>query len=333
MTDSFPVDVPEPAPASGWRRLLPWGFGLVTLFVLVLVVLHFGTIEEFTRLAWAARPEWFLIVCVAQAATYVSASLVWRQALRRAGYPRSLSTLIPLGIAKLFTDQVVPTGGVSGAILVVRGLTRRGVPTNVAMAVLLVGLVAYFGAYLAVVLTSLAILWLHGRANAALFVVVAIFAVIVVAIPSGVLWMRQWANRLPAIWLRRLPGTALLLRAIAKAPTDLLRNRVLLGETVTLELAVFVLDALTLWLVFRALGDTPAIWVPFVSFIMASMAATLGPIPLGLGTFEAACVGMLTLLGVTIEAALAATLLLRGLTFWVPMVPGLWLARREIAQG
>jgi glycosyltransferase 2 family protein len=55
-----------------------------------------------------------------------------------------------------------------------------------------------------------------------------------------------------------------------------------------------------------------------------------GPIPLGLGTFEAACVGMLSLLGVAIEAALAATLLLRGLTFWLPMVPGLWLARREI---
>jgi uncharacterized protein (TIRG00374 family) len=142
--------------------------------------------------------------------------------------------------------------------------------------------------------------------------------------------MRQWANRVPTIWLRRLPGTALLLRAIAKAPTDLLRDPVLLGETVTFELAVFALDALTLWLVFRALGDTPAIWVPFVSFIMASMAATLGPIPLGLGTFEAACVGMLSMLGVAIEAALAATLLLRGLTFWLPMVPGLWLAKREI---
>jgi len=36
-------------------------------------------------------------------------------------------------------------------------------------------------------------------------------------------------------------------------------------------------------------------------------------------------------LGVEVEAALAATLLLRGLTFWLPMVPGLWLARREMA--
>jgi hypothetical protein len=34
--------------------------------------------------------------------------------------------------------------------------------------------------------------------------------------------------------------------------------------------------------------------------------------------------------GVPIEAALAATLLLRGFTFWLPMLPGLWIARREM---
>lgn len=42
---------------------------------------------------------------------------------------------------------------------------------------------------------------------------------------------------------------------------------------------------------------------------------------------------MLHLLGVAIETALAATLSLRGLTSWLPMPPGLWLARLEIARG
>jgi uncharacterized membrane protein YbhN (UPF0104 family) len=54
--------------------------------------------------------------------------------------------------------------------------------------------------------------------------------------------------------------------------------------------------------------------------------------PIGLGTFEAGAVGTLHFLGVSIEAALAGTLLLRGLTFWVPMLPGVWLARREIGR-
>jgi hypothetical protein len=33
------------------------------------------------------------------------------------------------------------------------------------------------------------------------------------------------------------------------------------------------------------------------------------------------------------EAALAATLLARGFTFWLPMAPGVAIARREIAHG
>jgi uncharacterized protein (TIRG00374 family) len=145
--------------------------------------------------------------------------------------------------------------------------------------------------------------------------------------------MKQWAHYLPAIWVRAVARHCPSAKGNRGSAYDLLRDPVLLVETVILEFAVFALDALTLWLVFRALGDTRAIWVAFVSFIMASMAATLGPIPLGLGTFAAACSGMLSLLGVAIETALAATLLLRALTFWLPMVPGLWLAKREIAPG
>jgi len=220
--------------------------------------------------------------------------------------------------------------GISGAILVARGLTRRQVPINVAMGALLVGLVSYFAAYLAAAVTSLGVLWLHQRASVAITLVVTIFVAIVVAIPAGVLWMRRWGHRVPGAWIRWLPGATHLLKAIAESPTDLLLDPVLLGQTITLEFAVFALDAFTLWLMFRALGADPALWVAFVSFILASMTATLGPIPLGLGTFEAGCVAALTVFGVAIETALAATVLLRGLTFWLPMIPGLWLARSEL---
>jgi uncharacterized protein (TIRG00374 family) len=315
---------------SAWRALSSWASGLLTLLAVILVVLHFGTIEDFTRLALAVSPYWLFLACAAQAATYVSAALVWRQALKCAGHPLALRALIPLGVAKLFTDQVVPSSGVSGAIMVAAGLVRRQVPTNIAMGALLVGLVSYFAAYLASALTGVGLLWLHQRANLALIVVVAIFVIVVIAIPTGVLWMKGQSRRLPSVWIVRLPGAAHLLRAIADAPTELLTDPILLTQTIVFELAIFVLDALTLWLMFRALGNNPAIWIAFVSFIMASITATLGPIPLGLGTFEAGCIGMLSFLGVALETALAATIMLRGLTFWLPMIPGLWLARYEL---
>lgn len=320
----------EMGKVSAWRTFSSWASGLLTLLAVVLIVLHFGTIEDFGQLAWAVSPYWLFLACVAQAATYVSAALVWRQALKCAGHPLTLRVLIPLGVAKLFTDQVVPSSGISGAIMVAAGLVRRRVPTHIAMGALLVGLVSYFAAYLASALTSIVLLGLYQRANLGLILVVATFVLVVIAIPTGVLWMKGRNLRLPAVWLARLPGAAQLLRAIAAAPTELLKDPILLVQTIIFELIIFVLDALTLWLMFRALGNDPAIWIIFVSFIIASITATLGPIPLGLGTFEAGCVGMLNFLGITLEAALAATILLRGLTFWLPMIPGLWLARHEL---
>ena len=42
----------------------------------------------------------------------------------------------------------------------------------------------------------------------------------------------------------------------------------------------------------------------------------------------------LTIIAVGVRRPLGLLrLLLRGLTFWLPMVPGLWLARREIEPG
>ena len=135
----------------GVRRLLPWIVGLLGVLALILAVSQIGSLERIVELARSARPAWLFLAVLVQAATYVCAALVWRQALRYAGHPRTLLTLVPLGIAKLFTDQVLPSGGVSGTMLVVSGLIRRRVPAEVAMAAMLAGLVSYEIAYLAVV--------------------------------------------------------------------------------------------------------------------------------------------------------------------------------------
>ncbi|SDA38613.1 Lysylphosphatidylglycerol synthase TM region [Mesorhizobium qingshengii] len=89
---------------------------------------------------------------------------------------------------------------------------------------------------------------------------------------------------------------------------------------------------MTLWCVVRAVGMTLYPAGVFVSFVLASVVATLSPVPLGLGTFEGTCMAMLHLMGGGVEGSLAATLILRGFTLWLPMLPGLWMIRREGRQ-
>lgn len=81
-----------------------------------------------------------------------------------------------------------------------------------------------------------------------------------------------------------------------------------------------------------ALRVQPSFATAFIAFIMASIAVTLGPIPFGLGSFEAVSIAMLRLLGVSFEAALSATLLFRGLALWLPLLPGLLLTRGALRR-
>jgi len=319
---------------QGYRGALPWAFGFLILCALIAFVLHVGTIARFVDLARQARPEWLAAAFCAQAATYMSCALVWRQVLRHAAHPRPLRMLLPLAVAKLFADQAVPSGGASGTVLVVAGLQRQGVPLSLAMGTLLVGLVSFYAAYLAVALVSVGILWGLHKLDVAILALVTAFAAIAVIFPGAAIWLTRRIDRitLPR-WATRLRWVRILQKALAEAPLDLLRNPLLMAEAVALQLSIILLDAATLWIAFRALGEPVTLWRALVSFVMASVAADVAPVPLGLGTFESASVAMLDLLGVGIEIALAATLLLRGFTFWLPMLPGLWLARREIGSG
>lgn len=314
------------------RLVLSWLSGLLVLAAVILIVAEYGSLARTLALLRTTDARWVLLACLVQAPTYVCAAGVWWCVLRAAGHARSLRRLVLLGVAKVFTDQILPSGGVSGNLLVVVGLLRRHVPARVAMAALLVGMVSFYVAYLAVVLAAFALLWWHQRGSATLNGVFFVFVATVVVLPALVLWERRRLARHLPDRPARMPVAALLLRAMAEAPADLLRDPRLLVEAILLQVGVFLFDATTLWLAFYAVGQPQPAWIAFVAFATASMIATIAPIPLGLGSFEGVSIGTLHLLGVPVEHALAATLLLRGLTFWLPMLPGLWLARRELSR-
>jgi Mg2+-importing ATPase len=66
--------------------------------------------------------------------------------------------------------------------------------------------------------------------------------------------------------------------------------------------------------------------------MISSLVRSMGFVPGGLGTFEASSIVTLRMIGARTSVALAATLMFRVLSFWLPMLPGLWYARR-LAHG
>jgi len=319
------------APRAGAGRL-GWVGGALLLGAVLLFVTHRAEERELARLVREARPVWLLGAALLQAGTYVCAAAVWQRALAHHDASQPLRSLVPLGLAKLFTDQAVPSAGMSGTLLVVRALVRRATPMRVAVTVMLTGLLSYYGAYLLAMLAAVAILWRQGRIHPAILVPAILLCGVAVGVPIALLAVRKQPSARVRGWLERVPGAREVIDALREAPPGALLGARLVAETIALELAIFALDAGTLDFALRATSSKASFASVFASFVVASGVATLAWIPGGLGAFEASCVAMLSLEGVSVEAGLAATLLLRGLTFWLPMVPGLALARRELGR-
>jgi uncharacterized membrane protein YbhN (UPF0104 family) len=316
----------SPAQTTRWW----WLSGAILLLALLLVVTHLSEERRLAELLQRAQPAWLLAAALLQLGTYLCAGGVWYCALGAAEARPRFGSLVWLGLAKLFTDQAVPSAGLSGTLLVVRGLARRGVQRGRAMAAMLVGLAAFYFAYALAVVFAVVLLWALGELNRLLLTLATVLGIVAAIVPALLLGLRdRLATRLPAVLLR-IRGVEKAAALLSELPRGPLWHPRLAVQTIGLQLGIFLLDSATLAVMLAATGAATSFPVVFVGFVFASVVATLTWVPGGIGTFEGTCVVVLRSHGVPLEASLAATLLLRGFTFWLPMLPGLWLARREL---
>ncbi|MFO1144324.1 MAG: lysylphosphatidylglycerol synthase transmembrane domain-containing protein [Amaricoccus sp.] len=322
-----------PAAAHGLqlrRWMILWSLGALVLAATALVVLRRSDVADFVALAEQARPAWLVAALLFQAATYACAAAVWWLVLRRLGHRLSLPRLIPLGLAKLFADEAMPTAGISGSLLVVAALGRRGVPGPVALATFFFGVGSFF---LALAIAALVGLVLVGSARPVpRALVLAVLGLI--AVLAGIAALLPWAlshrRDTVAALFRRWPAVLELIEAAVRALRGLLAAPGLLAAATGVQLLLRVLDGMTLWCCFKALGVPVPYATAFAGVALGSVAMFVVPLPMGLGVFEVGSVAALTLLGQPVEAALAATLLFRGFSLWLPLVPGFLISQHEL---
>jgi uncharacterized protein (TIRG00374 family) len=312
---------------ASWRS---WFLAALLIAGLVVAVLHWGDVKKFGKLLTEAKPLWLAAAALLQLGTYLGLAAQWWLVLRRAKTPEEGGDLFRLTLAKHFADQVVPTAGVSGNVLLVDRLVSLGVPRGNAIAALLLQIIAYYFSYALGALWVLVVLWWKSRMSLLLTLAVLVFLIVAAGIPALTLWFhRRGRERLPKP-LARWSKTSSFFEMVGEAPTNLVRDPQLIASLTALNLAVFIADAATMQSCILALGVHAPLSAGYVAFMMASIAVILGPIPMGLGSFEAVSIAMLRLFGVPFEAALSATLLFRGFTLWIPLIPGGLLLRHEL---
>lgn len=305
-----------------------WLFAGLAIAALVVVIFARAEISEVLRLLRHAQVTWLLAAFGLQMLTYVAAAGVWYVALKPTRHRQPLSGLVRVALAMLFSNQAMPSAGISGGIVAASALVRRRVPESVAMSALLLGLIT---TYIALLVSFVAAaVWAASFRR--LFAVVLTAGAVFLGMAGGVTLLVFESKRLSPRWRRRLTRLPLVGSAVASvttASTDLMRGPVLI-EATSLQVVEVVLDAATLGVSLLAVGAQPAAVVVFGSYVIAEVGSRVAFVPLGIGTFEAACVTLLHAGRIPFGPALAGTLLFRGFTLWLPMVPGLLSAKRAL---
>jgi uncharacterized protein (TIRG00374 family) len=322
----------DKAPGDGALHAswIKWLIPLLLVGGLVVAALHWGDLRAFAKLLASVEPLWLLGALALQILTYAALSGEWALVLAAGGKRAPIGRLFSLTITKLFADQVVPTAGLSGNMVVVRQLTRIAGKRELAVAAVMLEIIAYYASYAIATLAALVMIWLNGDISRFILAIASIFLCVAAAIPAATLWLQRKGPSAAPKWLRRFDTAEDGLEMIGSAPKQLVRDPVLIAKLTALNGSVFVLDALTLLFCLLGLGVHEGFDAAYVPLILASIVVTLGPIPMGLGSFEATSIGMLRVMGVPFEAALSATLLYRGFALWLPLALGMVLARRTL---
>lgn len=316
----------------GRGRLVSWFVGLALLGMVVFLATHWSEERDFARLLLRADPGWLAGAALLQATTYLAQAAVWVVVLRRTRFRVSLWDLYRMSVAKLFVDQAIPSAGLSGTLLIVHGLQRRGVERGPVMACVVVETLSNFTAFVVALLLALAWVASRGHGDSRLWTVSAVFIGCVAALTALVTALSGGGRARLHRLLGRLPGARTLVQALAEAPASLAHRPRILLEATWLNFVIHLLDTATLWFLLRSVGAEASLSGVFAAFMLSTLARTVGIVPGGLGTFEAAAIGSLLLVGVPASAAVAATLLFRGFSFFVPLVPGLLLSHVELRR-
>jgi uncharacterized protein (TIRG00374 family) len=318
------------------ERPIKWSVLIANAVLMLLVV---GAIFAFREESTAAdlllhlRFQWIALILLLQLGTYFCTGGAWDVVLRRFSVRTNLVGIATLGVEKVFVDQLVPTFGLGGSLMIARGLVRRGVERGEAVASMMIDAAGYLSAFLLMVALATCAVWFEPGFTPTVrtFVLCFTIALVVVAAAAWLFGQRVELARWPA-WLLRFRVVRELQAAMTESRPNL-RIGAKAGPLVVLfELSVFALDTATLWAIFQALGYPISPVHALVTYMVASAVAMLTVIPGGLGSFEAAALAVLHVFGEPFAASAAGVVLLRVFTCLLPMLPGYAVFRYELTM-
>jgi uncharacterized membrane protein YbhN (UPF0104 family) len=313
------------------------GLALLVSAVLATVVwTQRGDLAGVGRDLHRADPRWLAVLGVLLLAWWAAWTAVHATAL--AGVTRVRAADLPElargAVSAVALNSVVTSAGLAGLAAMDRAGRRRGLPrAEVAGGYLLAATVTDLG-FLVVLVAGFVVLGADGRLTGLDLLAGAVFlalttarvvvTVLAVRRPATLARLTGWVLRLEATVLRR-PARAwdpARTEELVAAAASVTRRPGRAVPPLLAATAVDVIGVLMLAASLAAVGGGHDLGLALSAYVLASVAAVLGPLPGGIGAAEVGAAAALTVGGVPLAVAAAATLLFRVAEFWVPLAVG-----------
>ncbi len=316
------IPPPEPLPDElDTRRLRRSLARVVAVLVAIGLVawLAPGLGEVRARLA-EARPGWLAVAVALEVLSCFSYVLMFKPIF----CPRmSWRTSYELGMSELAVGSLVPASGAGGLAFGAWALRKGGMPVDdIARRTIAFFVLKSAANFVAVAALGI-VMWLGVGPDLsplltllpAVLAVLAIAAVCAIPLLTGRRAVRESSRR----WRRWLAAAIGALDGGVREAGRVLRRRdwrVLAGAR-----GHRGVDNAVLWACFRAFGESPAITLVLMAYLLGQLGGLL-PIPGGIGGIDGGLIGALVVYGLPAAAAAAAVLAYRLILFWVPLLLG-----------
>lgn len=307
-----------------------WIGQIFFLIALVMMALHWSDGQVLLSLITHIQLKRLGLAVLLQLGTYVCVTAIWKVVLQSCGVFISTPNLFALSLAKLFSDQTVPSFGLSGSVVAMRGFIRRKSTAAAAAAAVIMNTTSRYLPYFLLFTTAIGIVWKNHMLNRGLRYLAITFTILILFLTLAVLAL-IWTilNKKAPKFIQRIPKLAGFLKTVQTIPQNIFKNVPLWLLAFSANAAIFLLDSSTLWVLLSSLGTAVQLSHVFASFMISSAVTDLAILPGRVGVFESSSIALLHLFGIPIEQAITATILFRGLTYWLPMIPGFIITRRE----
>jgi uncharacterized protein (TIRG00374 family) len=315
---------PEPLPDElDPRRLRRRLLRVVALLIVVGLVawLAPGLGEVRDRLA-AARPGWLALAVILEALSCFSYVLMFKPIF----CPRmSWRTSYELGMSELAVGSLVPASGAAGLAFGAWALRKGGMlAVDIARRTVAFFVIKSAANFVAVAVLGI-VMWLGVGTHVSplltlLPAALAIIAMAAVALIPVLAARRTRRDTAELGRRRRWLAAAIdaLDDGVREAGRVLRRGdwRVIAGS-----LGYWAFDNAVLWACFRAVGESPALTLVLMGYLLGQLGGLL-PIPGGIGGIDGGLIGALIVFGLPAAATAAAVLAYRLILFWIPLLLG-----------